>query len=312
MEIGGYFNTEEYDGQPYHGGIAVNTGRNAIELAIRMRGHKKVWLPFYSCTSMIQPMQRMGLPYSFYHIDEDFLPILTAEEAEDACVIIINYFGLLTDVLPRLVKRYCCTIVDNTQAFFVYPLPGVDTVYSCRKFFGVPDGGYLCTNGSAHLGQQDVSYLRTFPNMRFELGAAAGYGAFRENEQFLDNQPAKRMSKLTQNTMRSLAYSKIMHRRQANFSFLHHRLGKKNILSPSLQGHIAGPFCYPFIGEPGLRDFLISQKIYVATYWQEVLARVESTDIEAYYTQKLIPLPVDHRYGESEMAHIADVISRYL
>lgn len=37
-------------------------------------------------------------------------------------------------------------ILDNTQSFFQKPISGIDTIYSCRKYFGVPDGAYLSTN----------------------------------------------------------------------------------------------------------------------------------------------------------------------
>ena len=36
--------------------------------------------------------------------------------------------------------------MDNAQAFFTEPEKNVDTIYTCRKFFGVPDGAYLITN----------------------------------------------------------------------------------------------------------------------------------------------------------------------
>ena len=36
--------------------------------------------------------------------------------------------------------------MDHTHAFFQKPLPGVDTLYSCRKFLGVSDGAYLSTD----------------------------------------------------------------------------------------------------------------------------------------------------------------------
>lgn len=34
-------------------------------------------------------------------------------------------------------------IIDSTQSFFSIPVNGVTTLYSCRKFFRVPDGAYL-------------------------------------------------------------------------------------------------------------------------------------------------------------------------
>lgn len=37
-------------------------------------------------------------------------------------------------------------IVDNCHSFYHKPNVGGNYIYSCRKFFGVPDGAYLITN----------------------------------------------------------------------------------------------------------------------------------------------------------------------
>ena len=37
-------------------------------------------------------------------------------------------------------------IIDNVQAYFQRPIEGFDTLYSCRKYFGVPDGAVLYTD----------------------------------------------------------------------------------------------------------------------------------------------------------------------
>ena len=51
-------------------------------------------------------------------------------------------------------------IVDNTQAF-CFSDRGVDTFYSARKFFGVPDGAYLYTDKFLNVElEQDVSCQR--------------------------------------------------------------------------------------------------------------------------------------------------------
>ena len=90
-------------------------------------------------------------------------------------------------------------IVDNTQAFYAKPVEDVDTFYTCRKFFGVPDGAYLYAEAKVdfHI-EQDVSYDRlSFLLKRFDLGAEAGYADFREQSERLIAQPIKGMSNLT-------------------------------------------------------------------------------------------------------------------
>ena len=67
--------------------------------------------------------------------------------ANDEYLYVVNYYGQLTKrKVLELKHRFAQIILDNTQAFFQKPLDGIDTIYSCRKFFGVPDGAYLSTN----------------------------------------------------------------------------------------------------------------------------------------------------------------------
>jgi len=68
-------------------------------------------------------------------------------------------------------RRWKRIIFDNVQAFFQKPVDGIDTVYSCRKFFGVPDGAYVSTDSvvSERL-EQDVSMAR----MQYVLGCFEG------------------------------------------------------------------------------------------------------------------------------------------
>ena len=53
------------------------------------------------------------------------------------------------------------------KAFYQYPVNGVDTLYTCRKYFGVPDGGYLYTDTKLNDDLEiDISYER----MEYILG----------------------------------------------------------------------------------------------------------------------------------------------
>ncbi|MBO5560987.1 MAG: hypothetical protein J6A07_05000, partial [Firmicutes bacterium] len=64
-------------------------------------------------------------------------------------------------------------IIDNTQAYFQMPVNGVDTFYTCRKFFGVTDGAVLYTASAVDTELDiDESYTRmTYILGRFERSA---------------------------------------------------------------------------------------------------------------------------------------------
>lgn len=310
--LGGYFELEIPKGNEYHSqALRLNTGRNAIEYVLKHRGYKKGLVPFYCCDSVLEPFKKNNIPYEFYSLQENLLPALP-EVDDDTCVLLINYFGLVGEPLKRLARSMKNVIFDNSQAFFEPPEPDIDTIYSPRKFFGVPDGAYLYTDIPMDESlEQDVSYQRCEHLLRrIDVSPEDGYPVYRENQNGLSMQPIKKMSKLTQRLLSSIDYDQAKAARERNFAYLHKCLEHSNFLSPIIQdAMICGPMVYPFFGKnDGLRESLIQNKIFVATYWAEVLQRVTSLDIEWILVNRIISLPVDQRYSPS---HI-DNIERFL
>lgn len=55
-------------------------------------------------------------------------------------------------------------IVDNVQVFYTPPIKGLDTIYTCRKFFGVPDGAYLYTDC---ILAESIPYDKSYDRLAF-------------------------------------------------------------------------------------------------------------------------------------------------
>lgn len=147
MAIGGYFELELNNGQEYHqNAISLNTGRNSFEYILRAKQYKKVYLPYYTCDVMVEPIQKIKIDVEFYFIDEFFQPKFDFSRIRDDEVFVYNnYFGICDEQVNKVAAECKNLIIDNSQAFYSLPLPGVDTFYSPRKFFGIPDGAYLYT-----------------------------------------------------------------------------------------------------------------------------------------------------------------------
>ena len=59
-EIGGYFQLELNKDREYHDkAIALNTGRNALEYILRAKIFKKIYLPFYTCDVLLEPLKKL-------------------------------------------------------------------------------------------------------------------------------------------------------------------------------------------------------------------------------------------------------------
>ena len=175
-EIGGYFGLEKLISNEYYPDLAaVNNARCALLYIIEAKHYNKVYLPYFLCDSVRLVLEREKIPFEEYRIDRTFLPLLDIRTNSEEVVYIVNYYGLLCEEqLISLKNRYGNIVVDNAQAFFARPVKGIDTLYSCRKFFGVPDGGYACTDAEFRGDiPEDVSMER----MKHILGRFEGNSA---------------------------------------------------------------------------------------------------------------------------------------
>ena len=314
--IGGYFELELSQGEEYHkNAIRLNTGRNAFEYVLRAKQYKKVYLPFYTCDVMFEPIKKLKLDFEFYSIDKNFGPIFDFSKVQANDVFVYtNYFGICDNQVLEVSQKCKNLIVDNSQAFYSKPHPLVDTFYSPRKFFGVPDGAYLYTDTKLEVGiEQDVS-LNRFGHLvgRIEKDAEAYYQKFKENDHSLTGQPIKEMSKLTKRLLQSVDYRHVAQKRIDNFLYLHDSFKNQNQWKFELEGD-AIPMVYPFLVENGeaLKKILLQNKVFVATYWPNVCDWCENDSFEFYIVNNLLPIPIDQRYGVENMQKIIQLIKSF-
>lgn len=310
--IGGYFelllNTA---GEWHNNATRLNTARNALEYILLANQFHKVYLPYYCCDALIEPLEKHQIPYSFYSIDDSFFPKIDWTSIEqDAGFVYVNYFGVCDSVVDFIVKKVPTTIIDNSQSFFSTPIVGVNTFYSARKFFGVPDGSYLYSTKSLLTPiEQDFSASRSEHLLgRLESGPELFFSSYTKNELELCNQPIKQMSVLTQYLLNAIPYKEVISTRKRNFEFLHRHLGTQNKLTLGAGGFCV-PMVYPFLTDNNyLREKLHENKIYVAQYWQEVVNKCSTDSLEYRLSKFLLPLPIDQRYNQTDMEFILSII----
>ena len=313
--IGGYFSLELPIHEEYHkDAIRLNTGRNCLEYILRARRYTKVYIPYYTCEVILEPFHKLNVNYEFYHINQEFEIANDILLKVDEALLYTNYYGLKQRYVKSLALHYGKQlIVDNTQAFYDKPVNGIDTFYTCRKFFGVPDGAYLYTDQLLDEKlEQDESYERmSFLLKRIDLGAEAGYADFREQSHLLVGQPIKCMSKLTMRLMQSIDYQWVAKRRRENFELLHQSLEGSNKYHVHLPAD-AVPMVYPYLTDKkGLRDHLINNRVFIARYWPNVLDWAGVGSLEHLFTQELLPLPIDQRYNIKKMSWIFTIILQW-
>ena len=312
IAIGGYFELELRNGETYHPtAIKLNTGRNALEYILRERKYDKIHLPYFTCDVILEPLKKLNISFKFYSINDQFEPILEVENIpENEGFILNNYFGLKDDLIYKY-RNFSTLIVDNSQAFFSKPLKNVDTFYSPRKFFGIPDGGYLYINVNSQMQmKRDISSDR-FEHLllRTEKGAEAGYRSFQINDENLEEQPILAMSLITEKLLKSIDYNFVINRRCNNFKLLNQGLRKHNQFTHILKSDDV-PMVYPFWSKnKSIREALSSQLIFTAVYWPNVKNWCEPQTLEYRLADEVVYLPVDQRYGADEMNKILKIIN---
>lgn len=310
--IGGYFELELNRGIAIHkDAIALNTARNAIEYILIARKYQKVYVPFFTCDVVLEPFQKLNIDYEFYKIDENLEPIFDFEKVlENQAFLYTNYFGLKDEFIKVLAEKSFNLVIDNAHSFFSQSLPGVDTFYSARKFFGVADGGYLyCSAKLKNDYEQDMSYGRiSHLLIRADTNAETAYLEFIENDKKLVGQPIKKMSNLTMKLLKSIDYESTKVKRKENFSYLHKFLKNDNKLKIKFLNSCV-PMVYPFwSNNKKLKQVLLNNRVYCATYWPNVKEWCEEGDLELKMVDEIIHLPIDQRYGEKEMEFIINII----
>ena len=141
----------------------------------------------------------------------------------------------------------------------------------------------------------------SFLTKRIDLGAEAGYADFREQSHLLIGQQIRRMSKLTGRLMQSINYQRIAEQRRRNFRLLHDSLKDTNLYNIHLDEESV-PMVYPYLtAREGLRELLIQNKIFIATYWPSVLKFNQINTSEQQLVNQLLPLPIDQRYLDEDM-----------
>lgn len=313
--IGGYPALSVEPGSHFHvEAMRLNLGRSCLEHILRVRKYRRVYLPHYTCSVVIEPFKRLDVEIHYYDVDykleAERLPKLDESEG----FLYINYFGLKDKYVRFLHEIYGNRlIVDNSQAFYAEPLRGVDTFYSARKFFGVTDGAYLYCDKNVECDYPyDISYERMrYLLKRIDLGAEEGYADFQNTEESLSDLPIMRMSKLTSTILESIDYDRARAIRKRNFMILHEALKNTNMLDLEVSDDCV-PLAYPYLqSDLRLRDKLIEEKIFVPKLWPDFGDEYVQAPSETAFRNQLLPLPVMQVYEDNDMRYIIETIRRY-
>lgn len=310
--IGGYLELELSKQKSYYPkAIALNTGRNALEYILVSRGYSKIYIPYFTCDAILEPITKINIHYEFYSINDKLEPEFDFTKIkDDEAFLYTNYFGV-KDYFIKKIAGFCKNLIlDNAQAFYSKGIKGIDSFNSPRKFFGISDGAYLFIDKKLETTfEKDISFDRMNHLLkRADISAEFGYADFCKNDEKLKNQDIKLMSNLTSKILGSVDYENIKKIRIKNFNYLHSKLAKNNKLNlQNLTDSV--PLVYPFWTEDSsLKNKLLKNKLYCATYWPNVFDWCDKENLEYRLSSEIIALPIDQTWQEMDLEKILSII----
>ena len=306
-EIGGYFGLDLPDhGDIFQDALKYQSGRAAIRAVLECNGISRVMMPAYICDSIIKAAVDAGVEVESYDLDELLypknLPLLLPERC---ALIYVNYFGLCQKNISRLLDEmpHDRLIIDNSHALFASHTGALASIYSPRKFVGLPDGGILRASPLLRITPPTVEDRGSFERMRYLLirlaySAREGYADFDKARNSLRDASPLAMSRLTQRLMKSIRWDQVIKRRRENFAIMARMMDPINEMNWTL-GENEAPLCYPLTlkgrGINKTKNELSALNVFTATYWPDALPRIKANTIEATLVNETLFLPIDQR-----------------
>lgn len=307
---------------------AYSSGRAALYQILKYlkkeKGIYHVFLPDYLCSSVLVPIEDLGLEYQFYAINEQ-LELIESEfircYKKDTVVLLINYFGLkdLSNQIDAIrgIDENAIIIEDDVQAYYEFkkPLDGVDFKFtSLRKTFAVPDGGLVKT-------KHQLPKVET-PNTFGQYKAAAALlksmregnfndqiylELFEKGESLIDSEQECGMSQIAEKLYSFMNEDHVRVRRLNNARYLISELKKIGIepLLPLKDEYV--PLFIPLVikNRDAVRRALFKKEIFCPVHWP-----LDGLEIKRgeQMSKEEISLIIDQRYGRKEMDEIISVL----
>lgn len=308
--------------------VLLANARSGIAFLIELLSPAHVWMPSYLCGIMVEAVDKRRTAVKFYEVNYDLsLPSLSwldSVERNDL-VVLVDYFGFPSDsqCINRARERGARVLEDACQALLSEGVGRLSdfTLFSPRKFLGVPDGGILICNHEITYDNSKMAppppawWLKAFSasvfRRDFDLhgGDRRWFELFQETE---DDGPIGpyAMSEFSRMLLQhNFDYSMIAEKRVKNYELLAYEL-KKFALFPSLLCGVV-PLGFPIrVKERDrVRQALFGQEIYPPVHWPIQGVVPEGFSDSHRLASEIVTLPCDQRYDSSDMERMIRCVS---
>lgn len=298
----------------------------------------KVLIPSYTCDTVITPFLETQWDCTYYPIKKDLsINIDITKQIIDSArynlLVVHPYFGMdlseqELDLVSYAKNRGCKIVIDLTQCIFSNQRIEVADYYvgSYRKWYQVPDGGYLWSKDTIDIDtpiqndyfislQADAMFLRGeyFRNNNEHIKQIS----IRLNKLAVEsvdfNIKTHKMADISNKLMEEIDMNHVQNQRLLNFQYL-----LQNIKSPNIEllcndmSRVTTAPLYFIIYTKNRKEIqakLSNEHIYAPIIWpvyyKEVL--IDNTTKEIY--NETLAIPIDQRYDETDMAKITKILN---
>lgn len=318
-EIGGYFSLDLPDyGDFFHDTIKFQSARATVRAVLECNEFTRVMIPKYVCGSIHKAAFDAGLVIETYDLDELLYPKNLPSSLPEQCALIyVNYFGLCQQNVTRL-RREIPTdrlIIDNSHALFAAHMDVLATIYSPRKFVGLPDGGLLRSSSSLDITppmEEDNGSIDRMRHLllRMAYSARDGYSDFQKARNSLQDTTPLTMSRLTRRLMKSIRWDEVIRRRRENYLIVAEGMDQMNDMRWRI-GENDVPLCYPLMLRGGgviqMKKELALHNVFIPTYWPDALPS-STNSIEESLSSDTLYLPIDQRLERNQIELVCNIV----
>lgn len=305
------------------------TARCGLWLLVERLKPQQVWMPSYLCGAMLSAVDPEKTRVRFFPVDynlclssDDWVANVQAGDL----VVFIDYFGFPCDGerAQQVKQRGAWVLEDACQALLTEEVGAVAdfTVFSPRKFVGVPDGAVLTVGVNAGLVATALSppppewCLKTLEAgiLRREFDRYGGerrwFGLFQTIENGLPVGPYAMSEVARMLLLQAFNYEVIACRRRENYNWLADELGDLAVFPRIPAGVVPLGFPIRLPDRDHVRQALFAEDIYTPVHWATHGWVPREFEESHQLSKHILTLPCDQRYGCLEMERMAAVIRR--
>ena len=203
-------------------------------------------------------------------------------------------------------------LIDNAHSFYNKPImrDNVYNLYSCKKFFGVPDGGYLISERKIDqiYKKTTASHISNYLIQNLEEGTNSCYQKKKEIDEYINNNYSD-ISIFAEEILFRINYKRIKEIRKRNFNIYQQYFAENNQIKCEKESI---PYIYPLNARKNIKEKLIKEKIYVPTLWSQCLDKKFDNTLEQKMASDTLFLPLDQRYDEKDIEFISGKVQELL